>query len=188
MSRNRGFPSFVEHAANTLTSSIELIEQSFIQSSSGWHAAITYKGKGYLSGAAHRYVANVSSHPAASPAHIIEGTWTDVAKFTKSNLPSHHDKVFTDATSDKREVQVRAIAEQGDMESRKVWKDVADGIRSGDFEKAGTAKSKLENEQRTKRKNEQAEGTTYPLKNFTPVADDEDCESKLLHTIYKVFG
>lgn len=71
---------------------------------------------------------------------------------------------------------MKAISEQGDMESRRVWKDVADGIRSGDFEKAGVAKSKLENEQRTKRKNEQAEGTTYELKNFTSVADDEDCE------------
>jgi hypothetical protein len=158
--------------------SIELIEQSFIQSSSGWHAAITYKGKGYLSGAAHRYVANVSSHPAASPAHVIEGTWTDVAKFTKSHS-AYNDKVFSDATSDKREVQVKPIAEQGDMESRKVWKDVADGIRSGDFEKAGAAKSKLENDQRTKRKNEQAEGSAYALKNFTPVADDEDCELSL---------
>ena len=62
------------------------------------------------------------------------------------------------------------------MESRRVWKDVADGIRAGDFEKAGVVKSKLENDQRAKRRLEQAEGRSFPLKNFVLVQDDPVCE------------
>lgn len=61
------------------------------------------------------------------------------------------------------------------MESRRVWKDVADGIRRGDFESAGIAKSKLENEQRAKRKGEKEDGSNHQLKLFTQVESDEDC-------------
>lgn len=119
----------------------------------------------------------MSSHPAASPAYVIEGSWVETAKFVKSNNPNYAEgSVFTDATTDKSEAQVDPISQQGEMESRRVWKDVADGIRSGDFEKAGAAKSKLENEQRARRKTEQAEGRTYELQNFKLVPDDENCE------------
>jgi len=64
------------------------------------------------------------------------------------------------------------------MESRRVWREVADGIRKGDFETAGIAKSKLENEQRAKRKQEKEEGTSYRLQRFKPVASDEECKSR----------
>lgn len=60
------------------------------------------------------------------------------------------------------------------MESRRVWKDVADGIRSSDFDKAGVAKSKLENEQRAMRKVEQSEDRTFALANFKLVQDDDE--------------
>ncbi|KAL7010411.1 Oxysterol-binding protein 4 [Cystobasidiomycetes sp. EMM_F5] len=161
-------------------SNVELIEQSFIQSSSGYHAAITYKGKGYLSGAAHRFVANVSPHPAASAAHIIEGQWTGLSKFVKSSIRQYESNpIFTDATGEddsasRHQIQVASISEQGSMESRRVWKDVADGIRSSDFDKAGVAKSKLENEQRAMRKVEQSEDRTFALANFKLVQDDDE--------------
>lgn len=157
---------------------IELVENSYIQSSSGWHANITYKGKGYLSGAAHRFLANVSLHPSSPPAHIVEGSWIGQSKYTKSSIRSNDGAIFADASRDddtpKKEVQVAPLAQQGELESRRVWQDVADGIRKGDFEQAGTAKSKLENEQRAKRKAEKEQGTTYQLRSFEPVADDPE--------------
>lgn len=160
-------------------SSIELIENSSIQSSSGWHAAITYKGKGYISGAAHRFSANVSPHPMGNPSHIIEGSWIGQSKFTKTDHKSYSvGAVFADASGDddtKQGIQVKPISEQSEMESRRVWKDVADGIRKGDFEGAGIAKSKLENEQRAKRKGEKEDGSKHALKLFDQVESDEDC-------------
>jgi len=159
---------------------IELVEQSFIQASTGWHAAITYKGKGYLSGAAHRFSAAVAKHSSSvsSPAHLIEGSWVGQSKYAKSSIRSYDGTTFADATRDddtpKKEVIVAPIENQGDMESRRVWKDVADGIRKGDFETAGVAKSKLENEQRALRKSEKEQGTIYQLRCFEPMAADPE--------------
>jgi len=161
--------------------SIELIEGSSIQSSSGWHASITYKGKGYISGAAHRFAANVSPHPMGNPSHVIEGSWIGQSKFVKTEHKTYTlNSLFADASGEndsKKGIQVKPIEEQGDMESRRVWKDVADGIRKGDFETAGAAKSKLENEQRSKRKNEKEDGNAYPLQRFKEVASNEECKS-----------
>lgn len=165
--------------------SIELVEDSFIQSSSGWHAAISYKGKGYLSGAAHRFSAAVAQHCSSvkHPAHLIEGSWVGQSKYAKSAIRQYEGTTFADATRDddtpKKEVIVAPIESQGDMESRRVWKDVADGIRRGDFETAGVAKSKLENEQRARRKAEKEQGTTYQLRCFELMPADPECESSL---------
>ena len=166
--------------------SVELIEQSYIQSSSGYHTSIAYKGKGYLTGLPHRFAASVSSHPAATPLHVIEGQWTEQSKYTTSNNKRLYGQVFADASGDdsasKHEVQVSDITSQGAMESRKVWKDVADGIRASDFDRAGAAKSKLENEQRALRKQEQAEGRTFQLNNFKHI--DEDPEYQKLAQLF----
>jgi len=59
------------------------------------------------------------------------------------------------------------------MESRRVWKEVADGIRNGNFDAASQAKSKLENTQRQKRKEELALQMPHHMKNFTLVDNDE---------------
>jgi len=170
---------------------IELVEQSFIQASTGYHAAITYKGKGYLSGAAHRFVANVSAHPSASPTYVIEGSWIGASKFTKSQNSRKHpaESVFADVSNSDEsasatsngsgssritQVSVAPLEQQGELESRRVWKEVADGIRRQDFEGASAHKSKLENEQRAKRKQEQADGTPFQLRNFELVQDDPE--------------
>lgn len=116
---------------------------------------------------------------------MIEGSWVGQSKYIKSSISKYQGTTFADATRDddtpKKEVIVAPVESQGDMESRKVWKDVADGIRRGDFETAGTAKSKLENEQRALRKQEKEQGTTYQLRCFEPIGSDPECElSKLL--------
>ena len=41
-------------------------------------------------------------------------------------------------------MSVKSCEEQGEFESRKVWKEVADGIRKGDFASAQEAKVKIE--------------------------------------------
>jgi hypothetical protein len=168
--------------------SIELIEGSSIQSSSGYHAAITYKGKGYISGAPHRFTANISPHPVGNPTLVIEGSWIGQSRFVKTEHKTYTvNSLFADASgsneddaTSKKGIQVLPIEEQGEMESRRVWKDVADGIRKGDFETAGIAKSKLENEQRSKRKVEKEGGNAHQLHKFQPVQSDEACKFAFL--------
>lgn len=64
--------------------------------------------------------------------------------------------------------------QQGDMESRKVWKTVAEGIRKGDYDTASKDKTRIENEQREKRKREAQNSTPHQLEYFVHVDDDQE--------------
>ncbi|KAA1133284.1 Oxysterol binding protein [Puccinia graminis f. sp. tritici] len=160
---------------------IELTENSHIQSSSGYHTVLEFKGKGYFSGKAHSFTAKIYSQPkitsGVSPVYEIEGQWHGFSKFVKQ-VPKWWQgsgEKFLDQTEEKLdEITVQDISNQGPLESRRVWKDVADGIRSGDFEAASSAKSKLENEQRAKRKEELANGTPWQMSHFDRVDSDEE--------------
>ncbi|KAG2123434.1 hypothetical protein DEU56DRAFT_51531 [Suillus clintonianus] len=146
---------------------IELAETSYIQSSAGWLSTIEYKGKGYFSGKSHTFKATLTppAHIHTSP-HVIEGTWHTTSK------DSHSGAAFHDVTSPKEEITVAPVEDQSEFESRKLWHGVAKGIREGDFETAATFKGKIENEQRQRRRDEAAGGTTWELKHFKHVDND----------------
>ncbi|KAI9622243.1 hypothetical protein H4Q26_015279 [Puccinia striiformis f. sp. tritici PST-130] len=166
---------------------IELTENSHIQSSSGYHTVLEFKAKAILQGNHIRlmpkYISNPKSPRGVSPIYEIEGQWHGLSKFIKhtpkwwkssSTTTSSNDE-FLDQNHEKLdEISVLDLDQQGPLESRRVWKDVADGIRNGDFEAASTAKSKLENEQRAKRKEELANGTPWanvPLRSNARLAE-----------------
>ena len=72
---------------------------------------------------------------------------------------------------------VAPIEEQADpFESRRVWEKVAKGIRTGDFEMASREKSRVENEQRQRRRDELAEGAKWEWRHFDRVESDPVCE------------
>lgn len=160
---------------------VELTESSHIQSSSGYHTVIDYKGKGYFSGKIHSFTAKIYDQPkitlGMNPVYQIEGQWHGISKFVRG-VPSWWKECgdkFLDQTEEKyEEILVADLSEQGHLESRRVWLDVSNGIRSGDFEAASTAKSKLENEQRAKRKEEAANGTVWQMTYFKRVENDEE--------------
>lgn len=75
-------------------------------------------------------------------------------------------------------MSVAPVSEQKDpFESRRLWEKVARGIRTGDFDSASKEKSKIENEQRQRRRDEQAAGTKWELKHFKRIESDPVCES-----------
>lgn len=146
---------------------IELTETSAIQSSTDYSAVIEYKGKGYFSGKAHSYKAVLSK--GSKHINTYEGQWTGI-----SNIGSSKGPVFYDADEPKEEVTVKPVDEQGEWESRKLWYKVANGIRSGDYETAGKEKSRIENEQRQRRRDEQAANTEWPSWHFNHIDSDAD--------------
>jgi oxysterol-binding protein-related protein 9/10/11 len=134
---------------------------------------IEYKGRGYFSGKSHQFKASVfrpGSGSYSSAAHTIEGFWHTTSKNSKNGVP------FTDVTGPKEEVTVLPIENQSPWESRKLWSAVAKGIREGDFDTASKEKSKIENEQRQRRKDEQAAGSPWQLKHFVHVDNDPTCK------------
>lgn len=156
---------------------IELGSTSYICSSSGYLSTINYSGRGYFSGKAHSFKATVSpSSKASHSLYTIEGDWSGVSKFKGASPDGGKDAVFWDASTDREEVSVKPIEEQGDMESRKVWQKTAEGIKSQNYDAASKDKSRIENEQRQKRKDEAAAGTPHQLEYFVHVEDDKECE------------
>jgi len=145
---------------------IELSETSKIQSSSGWTSTIEYKGKGYFSGKIHTIKALVSPPGTSSAKHTVDGQWHTTTHL-KAGGPT-----FTDVNGPKEEVTVGPVESQHEFESRNLWSKVAKGIREGDYEAASREKTKIENDQRQRRREEVAAGNTWPLKHFTHVDSD----------------
>ena len=68
-----------------------------------------------------------------------------------AGAPPKAEEFFHDVSDETgiRKIEVTAIGgggdgEMGEFETRKLWKDVADGIREGDFEKASREKGRIE--------------------------------------------
>ncbi|KAL9931491.1 hypothetical protein V8E36_009656 [Tilletia maclaganii] len=163
---------------------VELAQTSHIVSSSGYAAKIDYSGRGYFSGKAHSFKASISDigDVAGTRAlYTIEGSWTGESYVKRgpggggsSSSIAAGPVLFWDANRPRSELLVKPIVEQGEMESRRVWQLVADGIRTGDGDLAGRTKAKIENEQRAKRKDEAAAGKPHQLTYFEHIPDDQD--------------
>ncbi|KAE8217697.1 hypothetical protein CF319_g8273 [Tilletia indica] len=160
---------------------VELAQSSHIVSSSGYAAKIDYSGKGYFSGKAHSFkafISDVADVAGARALYNIEGSWTGESFFkgTGPLVPASAGPkgLFWDAETPRTEPIIKPIEEQEEMESRKIWKQVAEGIRNGDADVASRSKAKIENDQRLKRKAEIAAGLTYELKYFEHIPDDQD--------------
>jgi len=161
---------------------IELSDYSYIQCENGWLGTIEYKGKGYFSGKPHTFKATLTpppNHPNPSAhTHVVEGTWHETSSYSKSSgfqpelKPGLGTPYFTDVRGPKEEITVKPESEQGEWESRKLWKKVADGIRNGDYDVASKEKTKIENEQRQLRKDEATAGTPWQLKYFEKIPSD----------------
>lgn len=152
---------------------IELAETSYV-SGGGFVSTVDYKGKGYFSGKSHSFkatVAPVMGTGVGEARYTIEGTWHTTSKITKSSgkVAAKGDEfhnVESGAYGKKEEVSVGDVATMEDFETRKLWGAVAKGIKTGDFDTASKEKSTIENDQRQRRKDEQAAGKTWPLKHF----------------------
>ena len=153
---------------------IELTGVSSIHSSTGLTATINYSGRGYFSGKAHSFNAAITSDKTKETLLQVAGNWAGVS-VVKGGTVLPVDSVFWDANAVPREeVNVKPLEQQGEYESRRVWRDVAAGIRSGDYGAASQHKSRIENEQRQKRKDEAAAGTTHQLKHFKYIENDPE--------------
>ncbi|SGZ04864.1 BQ5605_C032g11094 [Microbotryum silenes-dioicae] len=150
---------------------VELYDSSLIQSSTGYQTSLEFRGKGWVSGKAHAFTATVTN--AGHTVYVIDGLWTGESHFIKGSK-SRIGELFLDTAPDRSPIEVKPISEQSEYESRRAWKEVADGIRKGDFDTASAAKSRIENSERQKRKDEAAAGKPFETRLFDVVEDDPD--------------
>lgn len=147
-------------------------------------STIKYSGAGWVSGTSHTHTTTITSGPGGPTLYTLTGTWTGETKFHKPSKDGKEGHVFLDASVDgmREKVTVRPIEEQGEHESRRAWKAVAEGILSGDYDAASQAKSALENAERQRRRDEQAAGKTFELRLFDKVPNDPEYK-RLAHAL-----
>lgn len=157
---------------------MEVTDTSYIQSSTGFLSTINYSGKGYISGKPHSFKASMAD-ASGKTVFTAEGKWDQTSKGSTGPQP------FTDATHPKEEVSVAPLSQQQPYESRRLWKEVSDGIRTGDFDKASAAKTKIEVEQREMRKQEAAQGKSWGLRYFAYSPSDPDYKHLIIPSKYQ---
>lgn len=152
---------------------LELAKHTYIVSSTGFVAKIDYSGRGWLSGKKNSFIATLSRvNDQKNVLYKVEGQWTEgfVIKDAKGKEAASYDPKKQPAVMP----NVRAIDEQGDLESRKAWRKVAEAIKSGDMDAVQREKSLIENSQRELRKKEKEEGKEWERKFFKRVENDEE--------------
>lgn len=155
---------------------VELTDTNAIQGSTGYTAVIDYKGKGYFTGKSHSFKATITH--GSHTVQTYEGQWTGI-----STAGGSKGAVFLNTSTPKEEVVVKPLSQQGEWESRRLWEKVAKGIRSSNYDEAAKEKTRIENEQRGRRKDELAAGKTWELVRFTHVDSDPDYQrlAAMLH-------
>ncbi|SJM86182.1 probable protein KES1 [Zygosaccharomyces bailii] len=165
---------------------VELEGKSYIQSSTGLLCVLEYSGRGYFSGKKNTFKARIFKDAKDikdkdKALYTITGQWSGLSKISRSG--KHDGVLFYDASKSPAEtLNVKDIQEQHPLESRRAWRDVADAIRQGDYEKITKTKTELEEAQREQRKQEEAKGERWQQRWFKEVdyAEPKQDEFSLL--------
>ena len=67
---------------------------------------------------------------------------------------------------------VKKVAEQEKFESRRLWREVTQGLKSNNIEQATTAKCGLEQKQRDEAKERKEKGVKWNNKLFLPIGEN----------------
>ena len=152
--------------------SIELSNTSYIQSSSGFTAEIEYSGKGWRSGKKNSFAAKVYAEETEKDVLFsIEGQWTE--SFALWDVKAKKEiQTYNTPETKTTPLTITPEDKQDPLESRKAWRAVVKGIEHGDQSRTSVEKSKIENQQRDMRRQEQAEGRRWESRYFRSVAND----------------
>ncbi|KAL5357693.1 hypothetical protein BJX96DRAFT_23297 [Aspergillus floccosus] len=153
---------------------MELDKCTRIVSSTGYIAKIDYSGKGWLSGKKNTFTASLfkESEGEKKPLYTAQGQWSDSFVITNPRTKETVDK-YSVKESKTTPLQVAPLEEQDLYESRRAWKDVADGILRSDMNAVSVAKGKIENAQRQMRKTERDENRAWERRFFKRVDESQ---------------
>ena len=164
---------------------VELEGKTYIQGSAGHFAVIEYSGKGWMSGKKNSFKCKIFSSKQdydkdTKPLFVISGQWSGLSTIYtgEDEKKKKNPQTFYDADREAKDVlSVKPIEEQNELESRRAWKDVAEAIKEGDFNKIHQTKTVLEEAQRNLRKQEEEAGHKWETRWFDLVPVDEDHNS-----------
>ncbi|ONH65062.1 Oxysterol-binding protein 7 [Cyberlindnera fabianii] len=160
---------------------IELGDHMIIKSSTtGYSIDIEFKTKGFISGT-YDAIEGIIKDKAGKSLFEITGKWNGVMHI--KDLSTGKKTVFCDvAKTTPLPPKVRPLEEQGDFESRKLWKHVTDALGERNHEIATNEKFNIEDAQRVATKKRTEEGVEFHPKLFKA---SEDSDDEIEYKLYK---
>ena len=163
---------------------VELNSSSYITSSTGYTAKMSYSGKGWLSGDKNSVAATLyRDGDEKDVLYNAIGVWTKSFAFYKGPAKNNSSKTLVDkydaAKSPGTQLAVRPLEEQHPLESRRAWGKVAAAVAKGDMDAVGLEKGKIEQAQRDMRAKEKGEGKGWERRYFSTVKGSDDVLEQL---------
>ncbi|GMM57414.1 oxysterol-binding protein related protein [Maudiozyma humilis] len=137
---------------------------------------IEFKTKGFISGT-YDAIEGTIKDKNGKEYYEISGKWNDVMYIKDLKTKGAKKQVLFDTNKNKpTKPKVRPLDEQGDYESRKLWKKVTDALAVRDHEVATDEKFKIENYQRELAKKRVEDGVEFYPKLFRKAEPGEDLD------------
>ncbi|KAL5604007.1 hypothetical protein BROUX41_002008 [Berkeleyomyces rouxiae] len=163
---------------------LELESSSYITSSSGFTAKLDYSGRGWLSGKKNSVTATL--YQTGNEKAVVcnaTGIWTKSFELYSGSSKTNSSKTLIDkfdaATFPSTPLTVADIENQDCLESRRAWSKVANAISSGNLDKVGSEKAKIEQAQRQLRAKEKEQGRPWERRYFTACPGQDPVLSEL---------
>ncbi|KAK5647456.1 hypothetical protein RI129_002348 [Pyrocoelia pectoralis] len=147
----------------------------------GYYSNVEFLTKPFYGNKKHKISAEVFGPDERRPFVSISGEWNGVmeAKWSDKEKPEEFVNV-NNLTIIKK--QIRPITEQGDSESRKLWKEVTRALKFNDIDKATTAKFQVEQRQRDEARERKANNLEWETKLFKKQQDERWMYTKPLRS------
>ncbi|KAK9448843.1 uncharacterized protein V1518DRAFT_418362 [Limtongia smithiae] len=123
-------------------------------------ADIEFKVKGFISGTYNAIAGKIMRQSDGQVLYEITGKWNEIMEI--KNMNNGHKSVLFDSFKAKPMFPtVRPLAEQGPLESRRLWHKVTNALARKDHELATDEKFKIEDQQRQEAKKREEEGVEW---------------------------
>ncbi|CCF55619.1 hypothetical protein KAFR_0A01810 [Kazachstania africana CBS 2517] len=141
-----------------------------------YYVDIDFKTKGFISGT-YDVIEGIIKDYNGKEYYEISGKWNDVMYFRDLRIKNAKKVILFDTHNDVRSVpQVRPLKEQGEYESRRLWKKVTDALAARNHEVATDEKLKIENYQRELAKKRVGDGVEFHPKLFKDGKPEDDLD------------
>jgi len=136
----------------------------------GYRSDIEFKCKQFWSNEQNKITAEVFSKDSKKSLLKVEGEWN--GKMT-GKWAGGRTETFLDVNNlPSTKKNVKTVAEQEKHESRRLWREVTAGLKSGNIEAATEAKAGLEGRQRAEAKQRKEDNTKGENRMFSPIGEN----------------
>ncbi|KAJ2782884.1 Oxysterol-binding protein 4 [Coemansia javaensis] len=158
---------------------LEMSGTTYIRSSKGHTAEFEWHTKPWLYGEYHKFDGRIFRDPAPrfapdgpgrEPLFEMRGKW--VAKSTVVDVRTGEEQVLFDVHAQPAaDIVIKPLAEQSELESRRVWHKVSEALRAGNYDVASREKTAIEEAQRALRRRRAEANAEWAPALFTWVPD-----------------